>query len=576
MRRPVTRDTNTSEVAIPTLIAILGLLIILPVGVLILGSFLTAPPRALHIDFTGLTLANYRAAFTTDGFLPLLGATVGLAALGTAGAVLIGATLAFLSVRTDIPGRRVLEAVAVMPMFVPPLVGAFAWDILASPRSGIINILLRPLGLSQAINVYSAGGIAFVFAIYYCPYVVLFCTAAMRGIDAALEEAACIAGASRFRLALDVTLPLIAPALMSAALLVFVLLIELFSIPAVLAEPGNIHVLSVRIWELVGFSPPKVNEASAFGVLLLLMTIVLVLGQHRVMARRSYVTFGGKGRRADPVALGPWRWPLAGLGFLYLVVAVILPFAALLLIALRRNLFFSTVHALVNPAQYTFAQFGVAFADPVVRQSLINSLLVSLATILLGLILYFAIAYAVHRTRLRGRRALDIIAVMPVAIPGLIIGLGYLWSWITLPIGLYGTLWIIILAYISQFSPQGVRAIAGSLIQIHPELEESSRIAGAGPLTTILRIVVPLARPGMVSAAILLLVLSFREFATALFLYTSNTQVFSLTMFDFWERGSTGLVAVMALIQAGLLFIIVMGGRLLFGGDDGPTAPGSG
>ncbi len=240
-----------------------------------------------------------------------------------------------------------------------------------------------------------------------------------------------------------------------------------------------------------------------------------------------------------------------------------LPFAALLLIALRRNLFFTTLRALANPRQYTMAQFGVAFTDPVVRQSLVNSLLVALATVLIGGVLYFAVAYTVHRTRLRGRRALDIIAVMPVAIPGLIIGLGYLWSWITLPIGLYGTLWIIILAYVSQFSPQGVRAIAGSLVQIHPELEESSRISGAGAFTTILRIVVPLARPGIASAMVLLLVLSFREFATALFLYTSGTQVFSLAMFDFWERGSTSLVAVMALVQAGLLFVIVLAGRML-------------
>ncbi|MEO9189220.1 MAG: iron ABC transporter permease, partial [Acetobacteraceae bacterium] len=449
------RRIEADGAAVPVLLIVLGLLIILPVGVLVIGSFLTTPPRALHFDFNGLTLANYSAAFTTDGFWSLLGTTVGLAGLGTFGALVIGAALAFLAVRTDIPGRRALEAVAVMPMFVPPLVGAFAWDILASPRSGIINVLLRSVGVGWAVNVYSVGGIAFVFAIYYCPYVVLFGAAALRNIDAALEEAACMAGASRMRVALNVTLPLVSPALLSAALLVFVLLIELFSIPAVLAEPGNIHVLSVRIWELVGFSPPKVNEASAFGVLLLLLTVGLVLGQHRVLARRSYVTVTGKGRRAEPVAMGRWRWPLAVLGFAYLVIAVVLPFLALLVIALRRNLFFSTLRALTNPLQYTASQFGTAFADPVVRQSLENSLLVAPATVGLGSVLYFAVAYTVHRTQLRGRRALDIVAIMPVAIPGLIIGLGYLWSWITLPIGLYGTLWIIILAYISQFSPQG-------------------------------------------------------------------------------------------------------------------------
>ena len=232
--------------------------------------------------------------------------------------------------------------------------------------------------------------------------------------------------------------------------------------------------------------------------------------------------------------------------------------------------------AALNPAQFSLRQFEIALGDPVVETSLKNSLMVSLGTVLVGSVLYFAIGYIVHRTRLRGRRLLDILAILPIAIPGIIIGLGYLWSWITLPVGLYGTLWIIILAYVSQFAPQGVRAISTSLVQIHGELEESSRLCGAGFLYTLRRVVVPLAWPGVVAAMILLLVLSFRELATALFLYTSNTQVFSLTMFDFWLRGSTGLVAVMALLQSvTLLTLVLVGQRLrretVSAGSRGPT-----
>ncbi len=549
------------RVFVTLLLVVTSLLIVLPVAVLAIGSFLSEPPRALHFAFSGLTFGNYIAVLGSPGFWRLLATTITLAVIGTAGAVVFGVVLAWLAVRTDVPGRRILEAVAITPMFIPPLVGAFAWDILASPKSGIINILARSIGIPQAVNVYSLTGIGFVFAIYYCPYVFLFVAAALRNMDAVLEEAARMVGAGRLRTIVDITIPLILPAFWSAGLLVFVLLIEIFAIPAVLAEPGGIHVLSVRIWELVGFTPPKVNEASALGVLLLLITVTLVLLQNRVLAQRSFITVSGKGQRREPTRLGAWRWPLCALGFTYLVIAVLLPFLALLLIALRRNLFFANAKALFNPAQFSFAQFGVAFGDPVVRLSLANSLLVSCGTIMLGCTLYFAVAYAVHRTRLPGRRALDIISIMPVAIPGLIIGLGYLWSWITLPIGLYGTVWIIILAYISQFSPQGVRAIAASLVQIHPELEECSRLCGAGMLRTLRHVVIPLAWPGVLAAMILLLVLSFREFATALFLYTSATQVFSLTMFDVWERGSTNLVAAMALIQAGMLLSIVLVGQ---------------
>jgi iron(III) transport system permease protein len=543
------------------LLALLSVLIVLPVLVLVIGSFLTEPPRALHFDWGGATFANYVEVLTKGGFAALLGTTVAAALAGTAGAVVIGCALAWLAVRTDVPGRRLLEAVAIMPMFVPPLVGAFAWDILGSPKNGIINILLRATGLPSLVNIYTFAGIAFVFAIYYAPYVFLFVGGALRNMDAVFEEAAEIAGAIRFRTLLDITLPLVSPALLSAALLVFVLLIELFAIPAVLGEPGGIHFVSVRIWELIGFAPPKVNQASALAVILVAITVTLVLIQNRVLARRSFVTVGGKGMRPKPIELGAWRWPFATLGFAYLLFVVLLPYAALLFIAFRKNLFFSTLTAVLDTRQFSLRQFEVAWGDPVVQQSFQNSLLVSLGTVALGSVLYFTIAYTVQRTRLWGRRALDIVAVLPIAIPGLIIGLGYLWSWITLPVGLYGTLWIIIFAYVSQFSPQGVRAISASLVQIHPELEESSRICGAGILATLREIVIPLAWPGILSAMILVMVLSFCELATALFLYTSTTQVFSLTMFDMWQRGGTSIVAVLAIVQTVVLLVFVVVGQ---------------
>ena len=421
-------------------------LIVLPVGVLVLGSFLSEAPRALRVDWSGLTLRNYREVVTAAGFLPVLGATLGAALLGTAGATAIGAGLAWLAVRTDVPGRRMLDAVAVMPLFVPPLVGAFAWDILASPRAGVLNIVLRAMGVPVTLNVYSFGGIGFAYAIYYAPYVYLFVAAALRNMDATLEEAAAMSGAGRWKVLRQVTLPLVAPAILASGLLVFVLLIELFAIPAVLGEPGGLHFIAVRIWDLIGFTPPAVNAASALGVLLLLLTVALVMVQHRVASRRSFVTVAGKGQRVRPVALGAARWPLAALGFGYLLLVVVLPTLALLFIALRRNVFFFNLRAMFDPAQFSFEHFAVAFGDPVVVGTLWSSLAVSAGTMLAGGVLYFVVSYVVHRTRLPGRRALDLVTVLPVAIPGIIIGLGYLWSWISLPIGLYGTLAMLILA----------------------------------------------------------------------------------------------------------------------------------
>ena len=560
--RTVLRDANLAgRLGVAGLIAFLFVLIVLPVGVLLVGSFLSEPPRALQFDWSGLTLQNYVVVLSDPSFGSLLVTTVGAALAGTLGSLAIGLGLAWLAIRTDVPGRRIIEAVAVMPMFVPPLVGAFAWDILASPRSGLINILLRALELPVTVNIYSFAGVSFVFSIYYAPYVYLFVASALRNMDASLEEASAMSGAGRAWTVFRITIPLIAPALLSSGLLVFVLLIELFSIPAVLGEPGGVHFVAVKIWELIGFAPPKVNQASALGVLLLVVTVTLVLLQNRILARRSFVTVAGKGLKPKPIALGTARWPLATVGFSYLILVVLLPYAALIFIALRKSLFYSTLTAALDYRQFSFDQFIAAYENPVIRQSLANSFVVSFTTVAFGSVLYFAVAYVVHRTRIPGRKALDMITVIPIAIPGIVIGLGYLWSWISLPIGLYGTLWIIILAYISQFAPQGVRSVSSSLMQIHPELEESSRMSGAGFLYTLRRVVVPLAWPGILASMTLLLVLSFRELATALFLYTSNTQVFSLTMFDYWQRSSTSLVAVMAIVQTVLLLIIVIIGQ---------------
>ncbi len=553
----------SGRAVVAALLAITFVLIVVPIGVLAIGSFLSEPPRALHFDWSGLTLRNYIEVLGSGNFAQMVGLTVGSSLVGTVGAVCIGTGLAWLAVRANMPGRGVVHAVAVMPMFVPPLVGAFAWDILSSPRSGILNVILRSAGIPLVINIYSVAGISFVFAIYYAPYVYLLVAAALRNMDPVLEDASALSGAGRLRTAAQITLPLVLPALLSSSMMVFVLLIQLFAIPVVLGEPGGITFVSQRIWELVGFSPPKINAASALGMLLLLLTVALVLIQQRLLSRRSFVVVSGKGLRPKSVDLGALRWPVAIVTYVYLLAVVLLPYAALLFIALRKNLFFSTVQQMFRLNQFDLSQFERVLADPFVQLSLWNSLLVAAGTVVIGCALYFAIAYVVNRTRLPGRRALQLIASMPIAIPGIILGLGYLWSWISIPVGISGTLWIIILSYVAQFTPQGVYAISASLLQIHPELEEGSRLCGAGMLYTLRRIVAPLAWPGLLSAIILVVVLSFRELATALFLYTTNTVLFSLTMFDDWIRGATGLVAVMALVQSVIVLAVVAAGQLV-------------
>lgn len=577
--RVIRRDARAAAVRrVPTALAVTGVLgavltglIVLPVGTLVLGSFLAEAPRALHITLAGAGLHNYADVLRDPGFGSLLRTTVAGATGGTLGALLLGGGLAWLVVRTDVPGRRWLDAAAVMPMFVSPLLGAFAWAVLASPHAGILNIGARSLGLPAVANAYSLGGIVFVFAMYYAPYAFIFLSASLRNMDPALEEASLVCGAGQVTTVLRVTAPMMLPALLSVALLILVLLLQLFSIPAVLGEPGQVGFVSVRIWELLGFSPPHVNQASALGVMLLAITMALVTLQYRLLGRRSFVTVAGKGFRPRRIALGRLRPFWSALGFVYIAVAVGLPYAALALVALRRNLFFRDLGTMLDARMFSGGAFRDAFRDPVTIHAMLNTLACGLGTVAIGGTLYFAVAYAVHRTRLPGRRVLDYLAMLPVSIPGIIIGLGYLWTWITLPVGLYGTLGIIVLAYISQFAPQGVRAISASLVQIHPELEECSRVCGAGLPVTLRRVVLPLARHGVLAGLVLLFVLSVRELATALFLYTTNSAVLSVVMFDLWVRSSTGLVAALALIQSAALVVLVVAGRRL-GGTELPAA----
>ncbi|WP_432974727.1 ABC transporter permease [Dactylosporangium sp. CA-233914] len=546
-----------------TVLAVLMVLIVFPVGVLVLTSFFEKPPTALHFDFATFTFGNYVDVVGDTQFLRATATTLLSAGGGTIGAFLIGSTQAWLVVRTDLPGRRVLGVAAILPMFLSPLVGAFVWDLLGSPNTGIINLLLESVNLPRFFNIYNIPGIILVFSIYYSPYVYLFVSTAFRNMDPSFEEASLISGASMARTMWSVTLRLAWPALLSSCLMVFVLLIQLFSVPAVLGPPGGHTFLAVKIWDSVSIAPAQYGQGAAIGVFLLVMTAGLVAGQNRVMKGVNYTTVGGKSTQPRQMRLG-WSKPLwIAVGVLYVLIAVLLPYGTLLLTSFRRGLYYRTVGEMLDPESLGLYHYTKMFSDPGVQKSLMNTAWVGLGAIAVGLVIYFAVSYIVQRTKLPGRRWLDYLAVLPIAVPGLVMGLGYLWSWITLPVGVYGTLWILILAYVSLFAPQGVRMISSSFAQIHPELEESSRIAGASFFYTLRRVVAPLSRHALLAAGVLILILSVRELAIPLFLSNANTGVLAITLFNYWDRGAIGLVAALSVLQAVILLVLMTASEIL-------------
>ena len=405
------------------------------------------------------------------------------------------------------------------------------------------------MGIEWRFNVYSMGGLICIFGIYYAPYVYMFTASALRNMDPSLEEAAEVTGATALRTMFTVTFPLIAPAIISGMLLSFIVMLGIYGIPAVLGTPGDIPVLTTYIFKLTNWSPPLYSTAASVAIILMVVTGFLVWLQHRITSRRSYTTVAGKAFRPALLNLGPWRYLTLGLAVVYLFVVVVLPTMALIVAAFRKFLSIRTVASLFDERQYSLIHFERLFANPLALRSIYNTMEVGIITAIVGGVLAFAIGYTIHRTSAPGRRSIDVLSTLPVAIPGLVIGVAYLWAWIGLPGGLYGTIWILALAFIARFMPDTVKALSTSLLQIHRELEEASWICGRGVLGTIRSIVLPLARPGVIAAMTLLFVLAIRELGSSLFLYTSNTMVMAVLLLDYYEGGNVGITAAFSLVQ---------------------------
>ena len=539
------------------LLVILTFLVLYPVAMLLLGALTNTNPVVDGFGVFNISLANFAAVLANPNVHAALANSLIACGGGTALAVVIGLTFSWVVVRTNTPCKGFIAAVSMLPLFVPPLVAAVAWSILASPKTGLINTLLAGLGIDWRFNAYSMGGLIAIFGIYYAPYVYMFTASALRNMDPALEEAAAVTGATTLRTLLTVTFPLIAPAIVSGMLLSFIVMLGIYGIPAVLGTPGDISVLTTYIFKLTNWSPPLYSTAASVAIILMVVTGILVWLQQLAISRRSYTTVAGKSFRPALLNLGPWRYFTLGLAVVYLFVVVVLPTLALIVAAFRKFLFVRNLASLFDERQYSLVHFERLFANPLALRSILNTMEVGLITALVGGVLAFAIGYTVNRTSLPARRGIDVVATLPVAIPGLVVGVAYLWAWIGLPGGLYGTIWILALAFIARFMPDTVKALSTSLLQIHRELEEAAWICGRGLIGTIRSIVLPLARPGVIAAMTLLFILAIRELGSSLFLYTSKTMVMAVLLLDYYEGGNVGITAAFSLVQTALLGILI-------------------
>ncbi len=539
------------------LLLLLAFLVIYPLTMLVFGALSDSNPVIDGFGKFRPSLTHFIQVLGNENvhlaFFNALAACGG----GTILAVVIGLAFSWIVVRTNTPARRFIGAASMIPLFVPPLVAGVAWGILGSPKTGLLNIVLKWMGIDFRFDFYSMSGLIVVFGIYYAPYVYMFTASALRNMDPSLEEASEVSGASAFTTLFTVTFPLIAPAILAGTLLSFVVMLGIYGVPAALGAPANISVLTTYIFKLTAWSPPLYNTAAAVAILLMIVTAILVWAQQRIITGKSFATVAGKAFRPRQLNLGAWRWFTLGLAVVYLFVVVVLPTLALVIAAFRRFLFFKDFDAIFDSKAYGLWHFQSVFDNPLTMISIWNTLKVGVITAVLGGALAFAIGYTVNRTNVKGRRAIDLLSTIPVAIPGLVIGVAYLWAWIGLPGGLYGTIWILALAFVARFMPDTVKALSTSFMQIHKELEEAAWISGRGLLSTIFTIVLPLARPGVVASMTLLFVLAVRELGSSLFLYTSDSTVMAVLLLDYYEGGNTGKTAAFSLVQTAILGVLL-------------------
>jgi iron(III) transport system permease protein len=552
-----------AKIWIALLLAILGFLVIYPVLTLLLGALTETNPVVEGLNLRGLSVSNFLTVLTNPNVAEALLNTLVACGGGTAIAVVIGLLFSWIVVRTNTPFKGFIAAASILPLFAPPLVAGVAWSILGSPRTGLINTIFKWMGLDWHVNFYSLSGLVFVFGIYYAPYVYMFTSSALRNMDPSLEEAAEISGASAFATLFTVTFPLIMPAIVSGMLLSFIVMLGIYGVPAVLGAPANLNVLTTYIFKLTNWTPPLYNTAAAVAIILMVVTGLLVYLQQKVLSGKSFTTVAGKAFRPRSLDLGPWRWLTLALGVVYLLIVVVLPLLALIVAAFRKFLFIRDVNALFDMRAYSLMHFNAIFDNPLTMRSVYNAVEVGVITAIIGGALAFAIGYTIHRTTLPGRRTIDLVSTIPVAIPGLVVGVAYLWAWIGVPGGLYGTIWILALAFIARFMPDTVKSLSTSFLQIHRELEEAAWVCGKGTLATIRTVVLPLARPGVIASMTLLFVLSIRELGSSLFLYTTNTMVMSVLLLDYYEGGNVGKTAAFSLVQMVLLGVLIGGANWL-------------
>jgi len=478
-------------------------------------------------------------------------------------AVPLGALLAFVMERTDIRGRQWIEPLLLVPSFVSPMVLSFGYVVAAGPV-GFYTIWTRDLFGAAPWNIYSVLGMTVIAGLTHVPNVYVYASSALKSLGSDVEEAARVIGASPFRVALSVSLPLIMPSLLFSAVLVFFLGFELFGLPLVLGDPEGILVLSTYLYKLTNkLGTPSYHLMAAVAMCIVAITFPLVLLQRQLLkGSRKYASIKGKAGRMRELPLGPWKWLAMALIALWIFTAVLVPLSG---VALRA--FVTNWGEGVNLSEaLTLETFRTIWGEPTMMRGILNTVLIGVVGGLLTVACYTAIGFATHRRNDGWSRFVDYLILVPRAVPGLLIGLAFLWVFLFFPplTPLRSTLFSVWLAYSVVWLAYGIRLISSSLLQVSPELEEAARSAGARRARVSRDITLPLIRYGLLGSWLLVFMIFEREYSTAVYLLAPGTEVIGAQLVSLWQGGAIDIVAGLSLINV-VLVGVGLGVALRFG-----------
>jgi len=546
------RSARKLDLSWPVLIlfaALLCVLIILPMTWLVYYSF---------VDRDGtFTLENFARLATDPTFVDPLVTTVIISTSSSVICCAFAALMGWLVARTDMPLGNVVRALVTASFVTPPFLGAIAWEFLAAPNSGLINKAWRALTGAEMdtylLNIYTLPGLIFVISCYTFPYVFVLIANALDRIPGDLEDASSILGGRTWTTARRVTIPLAMPALLAGALIAFLQSMTLFGSPAILALPAGFHTMTTKIWSLFQF-PPKLELAAAASLPLLVLTILLLRAESMVLGRRGYSVVGGKQGNPRLVPLGALRWVALGFVFLVLALPIFLPYAALI------NAAFSRVASqFIWFDNFTFQNFDFVFFQlSATKLAVKNTFILGMLAATIGTILAVVISYVTSRKAIAGHRALGFLATAPIAIPGIVLGVGLFLSYARPPFVLYGTLWILLIAFVTIALPAAYQQMQSAFRSVHADLEEAGRILGATRLRTLWDITAPLLRTSVIATWCFIFVGVMRELSAAVILFTSETKVISVLIFDLKESGDLGAIAVLGLAMLVITFAVVV------------------